>query len=305
MFNTTHLNVRSRFPLDRIVHVLAFVLCVAGCNRPAEDWRVQLKNPSLTEKQFTRAVANAIREEIPAAQTTIVAPLEIKITGVSDIRCYLDNTWKESRGDGDSKVEAVTRYINSMKASLALMADDRPRNIEDVVPIIKDREWVEQATVQASDNDSVYHEPLVGDILVVYAEDGENQLAYLTKSEADGFELSAEQLRKTALKNLHTRLPETKLHGDSPPYMVTAGGTFEASLLLMSNLWDQLEEVADGRLVVAVPSRDVLMFAGENSKDALKEMKSAIDEIHADGGYLISKTMLIRRGKNWETFTFP
>ena len=41
-----------------------------------------------------------------------------------------------------------------------------------------------------------------------------------------------------------------------------AGGTFEASLLLLDDLWQEHDDAVDSRLLVAIPSGEILLFTG-------------------------------------------
>ena len=81
--------------------------------------------------------------------------------------------------------------------------------------------------------------------------------------------------------------------------MLVAGGTFEASLLLISNVWDDQDVAVDGRVVVAAPARDLIMFTGENAVEAVQQMRRTVEDIHIGGSYLISKTILVRDNGEW------
>jgi len=41
---------------------------------------------------------------------------------------------------------------------------------------------------------------------------------------------------------------------------------------------------------------------GSGSADAIRKMRATAEEIHKDGSYLISKTLLVRRQGRWEKF---
>jgi uncharacterized protein YtpQ (UPF0354 family) len=85
--------------------------------------------------------------------------------------------------------------------------------------------------------------------------------------------------------------------------MLTAGGDFEASLLLLDDLWHRQESIVKGELVAAVPARDVLLFAGSNFDIGLRELRTAVEKVSENGSYLISKRLLVRRNNRWEEFS--
>ena len=99
---------------------------------------------------------------------------------------------------------------------------------------------------------------------------------------------------------MRNRLPKIERYGDGPLYMLAAGGTLEASLLLMADIWQDLEVAVDGRLVAAAPSRDLLMFTGENASEAVQQMRDMVAKIHRDETYLVSRELLIRNNNRWE-----
>jgi uncharacterized protein YtpQ (UPF0354 family) len=118
--------------------------------------------------------------------------------------------------------------------------------------------------------------------------------------------LSFPELREQAVANLRGVLPQIERHGDgSTYYMLTAGGDYEASLLLLDDLWQQQEPIVKGDLVAAVPARDVLLFTGSGFNVGLRELQAAVERVSMNGSYLISKTLLVRRDNAWEEYTGP
>ena len=45
--------------------------------------------------------------------------------------------------------------------------------------------------------------------------------------------------------------------------MLTAGGNYEATLILLPEVWESVAEMVSGQIVAAVPARDVLYFTGD------------------------------------------
>src|SRR5688572_2288465 len=83
--------------------------------------------------------------------------------------------------------------------------------------------------------------PLVDDLVVLYAVDAPTTLRMLSRAEVAALGLPEPELRRLALENLVDRLPPVERMGDYPVHMLVAGGTFEASLLLVPFVWTQFD----------------------------------------------------------------
>ena len=76
--------------------------------------------------------------------------------------------------------------------------------------------------------------------------------------------------------------------------MIFLGGNFEASLLLIDDLWDrQLAHLAPNDFVAAVPTRDVLAVCDANSEAGIDELRQIV--LRAEGGDHPLATTLYRR----------
>jgi len=95
--------------------------------------------------------------------------------------------------------------------------------------------------------------------------------------------------------NLRRVLPDIELHEGPLVSMLTAGGTYEASLLLLEDLWAGDKPKVDGDYVVAVPSRDVLLITGSRNQEGLAKLRELAEEIATTGSYALTSELFIRR----------
>lgn len=288
--------------LNRYLLILSLLVSLAAtaCRRsqPPEvvAWRQRLVQNELTSSQFTAIVADAIREALPQCPVKVMEPLQIDVTPASGTTtCYLDNLWKEARIDPDVRVAVVERHLEVLAASILERRAAVPA-ISAVVPLIKDQRWLDESLAQGLD---VHRQPFVADLFVVYAVDLPEQLAFLSDSDVTALGLTAEKLRSRAILNLQERLPDVTRHGDGPLFMLTAGGTFEASLVLLDEIWQRQLAAVEGGLVVAIPARDVLLFSQIDAEGAIQQMRGQIADVFTSGSYLISRTMLVREAAGW------
>lgn len=279
--------------------LLATSLCCRR-HKASEAWQQRLQANELSESQFTEIVAQAISELLPQCKVKVSGALEVSVTpSTGNTTCYLGNVWKEIRADPQRRVDVVQKHLEALQSTIEMMTSQVQINRDEIVPLVKDQIWIEEVEQQQL---KVYRQPLVADLSVVFALDGEHQLAFLGDEDVQELALSGEALRRLAVDNLKEKLSKPTRHGEGPLYMMTVGGTFEASLLLFDDVWENQDAAVDGSLVVAVPSRDLLIFTGANAPEAIQQMRSQVNEVFSHGSYLISKTLLVRDGTGWREF---
>lgn len=274
------------------------ILILLGCGKKprSRPWQISIQEKNLSAAQFTDNVAVAIHEGIPSAKATVdeTLVLTVRIGGTESL-CNLENAWRDCAAEPAGRVDVVTRHVDALRSAFSSTNQDSI-SLEEIVPVIKDKTWLDETARQGM---QIYHEQLAADLFVTYAADGPSQLRFIDQKEFMSFGLSAAKMRINALSNLASRLPKIERLGEGPLYMLTAGGTFESSLLLLANIWKEQEKAVDGRIVVAVPSRELILFTGENAHEAVQQMRSTVADIQTDGNYLISATILLRDNDRW------
>ena len=291
----------------RILVLLLVVPAVAcGDERSTpSDWRATLALPDLTPEQFTTAYAGMLRDHLDGAAIAITGELELSVTaaGRDQHTVFLDNAWRECRDEPARRVELCMGRLAALRGLLS-RAQDLPPALADVVTVVKDRKFVDDMnTLSAGRSDALpplHAEPLVADLVVVYAMDTPTALQYLRTHEVQELGVAAEDLRARAVANLATRLPQPRVIGDGAVRALVLDGTFEACLLLVDDVWKSQQEHVRGDLVVAAPARDVLLVTGSESRAGLAQLAETAARMHADAVYPISKTLLVRTGGSWK-----
>ena len=179
--------------------------------------------------------------------------------------------------------------------------------LERIVPIVKVVEHAESdadldadlTLVELSEDNSPVSRILAGDLIVMYAEDRDDCFAYLSKKRVRELGLSMEDLHDLAVENLGNRVSDIQVHGDGTSFMITAGGNFEASLLLHPTLWDGLAEHLVGFPIAAVPARDLLFVAGSESEQGRAFIKEKAQQELVDNHHALSKRVFIRKDGAW------
>lgn len=167
-----------------------------------------------------------------------------------------------------------------------------------IVPIIKPRAWLAQsqlAAAHATPFDFVTDD-LNTELVVVYVEDDKRNLRYLSAAQLAELGLTQQALRPLALENLMRLLPQIQLHSAGPVSMLTAGGNYEASLLLVKEFWSAGKVQVAGEIVVAVPSRDVVLITGSANPEGLAQLqKLARASRPAKASFELTQTLFVCR----------
>ncbi len=137
------------------------------------------------------------------------------------------------------------------------------------------------------------------ELVVLYALDTETSIRFLSPEELDKL-LPAEGRRAQAVENLCQTLPEMERHGSDGTYMLTAGGNYESSLILADSIWTKENFKVEGDLVVAVPSRDMLLITGSKNEAGLATVRERARAIAAEGPYSLTPCLFVRRSNEWQ-----
>jgi uncharacterized protein YtpQ (UPF0354 family) len=95
-------------------------------------------------------------------------------------------------------------------------------------------------------------------------------------------------------------LPKPTVTGNDGVFMITVDGNYEASLLLVDSLWGSKKLNIEGDPVVAVPSRDVLVFTGSKNIPGLKKLREVASK--NEYAYPLTSVLHIYRNGKFEEF---
>lgn len=275
---------------------LALLVGLAGC----------AKNALLSPAEFTTEFAGRLRTAIPDSQVSVLGELELRIrdkTG-AEHTAYLDNCYAEYKRAPADKDATIGKFVSAATES-DILAEETPA--VSIVPVIKDLAWIDDVRRSMGDSGSkpageFVHEPFAGGLEIVYAVDSPKNLRYLTPDDLRKSGVSRAELRAQAVKNLRAILPDLEVHGGQGVFMLTAGGNFEASLMLFDELWRERKFAVRGDYVVAVPSRDLLLITGSNEDDGIRRVRAMVAKTHAGGSYLVSRDLFVYRNGQFSKF---
>lgn len=85
-------------------------------------------------------------------------------------------------------------------------------------------------------------------------------------------------------------------------YLISAGGDYEASLLLVSDLWDREQMPVEGDFIAAIPARDLLIVTGSENPEGIRRVREMASEGAAQFSYRLSPVLFVRKNGVFEVF---
>jgi uncharacterized protein YtpQ (UPF0354 family) len=261
----------------------------------------------MTQGQFTREFAESLRRANPSLKVTVVKDLELKVTLADghESTSFLNNAYDLYKQEPKSKAEVIQKFVTANLETVVGTGEgiDRTR----IVPVIKDRPWLEetrQALLSrgAKKLPEQVYEDFSPDLVILYAEDSPRNIRYLQSKDLQAGKIERSELRALACENLKRLLPKIERQGANGVYMFTAGGDYEASLLLLDSLWTNRQADVQGEVVVAVPTRGVLLLTGSRDPQGIEKVKQIVKETWSGGAYRLTQKLFVYRNGKFQEF---
>ena len=143
-------------------------------------------------------------------------------------------------------------------------------------------------------------ETLVGDLLLTYAMDtGENYIS-ISQDTLNKHARNVEELRPMAEENALDAMREIRKHEGLVDNLTTQDNLIACSVLYPA-LWRQIEDEMGGKILVAFPHRDTVLYVREDNEKAVSELQRIINEdIDFSDTHALSKSLYQLTGDNWQ-----
>ncbi len=262
----------------------------------------------LNEVQFARQLVERLRVRSPGLPVAVVGGLELRVGGRDGegSQVFLYNAYDAYRRSPEQLETVLGNYAMALE-QLGTVRDD-PVDPERIVPVIKDRNWTRETLARVRSHpkykagqEQVF-EHYNDELVVFYAEDLPHGIRYLTSAGAKQWGLNLERLRPLAVRNLRALLPQVQVLGSDGLYLISAGGNYEASLLLFETLWRTRKLEVPGDYVVAVPARDTLLVTGSEDFEGLRRVRETVAQVYPKAPYRLTDRLFVRQGERFEIF---
>lgn len=253
------------------------------------------KKRLLSETEFTLKFAKKLSKEVNHIKIILINGLEIKSEyNLIEQRHFMNNAYSEYIREPKSIKDILEKYF---KSACEGFQSEETINIDNVFPIIKDKRFLEDLQKLSPNFEEKHIYEFYNDELVVfYAEDKEYSIKYISKDDLDKINFSLDDLKEKSVTNLENHL-KMERHGENGFYMITAGGNYESSLILL-NIWHQENFPVEGDFVIGIPARDLLYVTGNRDSKNLHQLYDLIKKMNETGDHLVSdKIFEMREGK--------
>ncbi|MCX6954053.1 MAG: DUF1444 family protein [Verrucomicrobia bacterium] len=186
------------------------------------------------------------------------------------------------------------------------LVNEASKNLDTVVPRI----YVSlpkgvPADIVFNADDSPVERLLVADLLVFYAFDVGTHYELVANRDLGRLDVSPDELHERALANLRAMNLEVRAHQrpESRTLMLTAGGNYEATLILLPEFWLSVGEMVTGQIVAAVPARDILLVTGDADPANLAELRRLTSRSIERADKPLSRAFIRWNGTQWEEYS--
>jgi uncharacterized protein YtpQ (UPF0354 family) len=256
----------------------------------------------MTEKEFAKVYLDSLSKKYPTISFELNSDLTITSKkGDLDYKHYIDNAFIAYEAEPDSINDIISRYVAS---AADLYEDPKAISINNIVPVIKPVEYSNEINSLNKDGKlfSMISEKYNDQLIIVFAEDSKNSIKYLTEDDFKTLSISKDTLKSIAIRNFDKIVPNIQRQGDNGLFMITAGGDYEASLILLPSIWTKENFPVDGEFIVAIPNRDMLMVTGSKNKNGINKIKEIAADSYKTGNYQVSEHLFKWTGKKFEKY---
>ena len=115
--------------------------------------------------------------------------------------------------------------------------------------------------------------------------------------------ISEEALLEIGKDNLGSIAQSIEITQNNGLLYFTGSGNFEASLLLVPEIWnDWLKEYCPNGYVAAIPSRDILAVSDRGDLDGINKLVDIVERIWPDGDHLLTQSLFHYEQGNWRPY---
>lgn len=244
---------------------------------------------TMNPQEYTNYYIKTLKRLDPTVSVKVVDKFHLEVTSEkSEITAstFLDNAYATYKTDEENLEEITQRYVKNILHVFNAPQEVNPKNI---VPVIKDKAYLETLRSMGEGELTIAYESYNKDLDIVYAEDTPERLKYLKTEDLKELNISSTKVRSISIQNLNRILEQNiGLEVLDNCYMLTAGGTFETSLLLAEELWKSRQIKVKGDYVVSIPARGLLFVTGSQNKVGIQTLKIFAKKAETEEAYPIT-----------------
>jgi hypothetical protein len=199
--------------------------------------------------------------------------------------------------------QSPTAISNPATAQPAAVA--QPALPEDLRLVLRSTADINAAKQSAG---AIVVQPLTGDLWQALIVESASSFRFVTASDLDQLKLSQSDALTVGLHNATTSLPAlaTVTHDLTPHQIgIIQSKDEETSRVLTAKDWAPLARELDGRLLVAVPASDTVLYCEENGTQSVRTFATTVRDTAAKADHAVSPALLRWTPAGWQSVTVP
>ena len=248
------------------------------------------------EAEFTNFVAAQLRREVKGTEVEVKRPLTL---GVGGLQANLDRIFVYCRDNTNGCRREISNYVKGI--AQILKGKHAPLSKEAVRIIVRTSAYVKASASQKVDN--LQPRRLAGELVMLPAADAPRTIHPLSEQDNQQLGLSADEVFKLGLANLRTRLkPLMKVAKVAQPGQIgyLDGDVYHSSRLALHESWSPLAKAQAGKLIVAAPATDTVVYVGDDTPAAIGALRTLARQVLSKAPNPLSAELLRWTPERWE-----
>jgi hypothetical protein len=248
---------------------------------------------------FTEYVAEQFRREMGGAVVLVKGQLRLAIGGM---QANLDRIF----GYCSQTATGCEREISNYVEGIAQAYKDRtaPPTRETVRVIVRTREYVAAAwAAMPKDAQKLQPRELAGGLVMLPVIDMPRTIRSATPADGDALGLSTDEVFELGLANLRAQLkPLMEVATVAQPGQIGhfSSDVYDSSRLALHESWSPLARAHGGKLIVAVPATNAVLYIGDDAPVAIDAFRLLVKNVWARTANPLSTELLRWTPTRWE-----
>lgn len=263
--------------------------------------RLGMQNPAVLDAAaFTEHYAVALAKADPGIEVVPGAgDLHLRsrstAAGTDGAWCdhFLDNAFANYGKDRGRRDTIIGEFIAGNLEARSL----GPISVERLIPAVRSRSLLNSIPADSGEDKQPIHKPLLGDLVLMLAEDHPQTIRYCPRACLSDLGLSEDQAWARAQANLATVVPERRIEGSDGSYLISA--PWHAAALLTDPTWfTPLRFPVQGDWLVGIATRDVVLVTGTEEPKGAALLLTGFMNL-AKEPHFIGQRVVIHRDGRW------
>jgi uncharacterized protein YtpQ (UPF0354 family) len=246
-----------------------------------------------SKKAFTERFQAALQERLPDALIEPSDELELRLTLADGYKqtVWLARAYREFCEAPADAANIIARWLGSVT-----QLENDTLDADRIIPVIKDHVWL---TENGENGFAPWTEPYNSELIIVFAE-YRGGLQFCDRKRFDDLRIPLNQLRERAFANLRRVITDVSVTGRDGRFLLGAGGTIDASLLLLDDVMNDPRIELAGEPLVGVSDRDSFWIADGANPHAVFAVAASVARCYASEPYPISRQLFHKVDATWQ-----